>query len=268
MSGNTYAVMLDADEGFDHRAAAAALAETFGKTPFDHMKPLKDSPGIFARDLPQHLADHLASALEQRGIRAFALAEEDMAILPPPVPVSQGVVEDEGFYFKAPQGNLMAPWGEILLMDCARVRYQIIRRSPPSTPWQQGLRNLTRDAFAGPIRFPLRGEASASGPPAPQASPAWMEVFDVVCYDPWVHFRIDMDKFHYARSGVPVHSTQHLSFTALVVVFRARAQNASLGPGIAHLLDGDPRTRSRADGLAAYENGLLWRLQLLWRRQG
>ena len=98
-----------------------------------------------------------------------------------------------------------------------------------------------------------------------ETASAWREVLDLVCYDPWIHLRIDRETFRYAVADMPLHPTNHLNFAALAVMIKACATKAKCGPGISLLLDGQPTTRSKAASLEAHENEVLWRLQLLWR---
>ena len=95
----------------------------------------------------------------------------------------------------------------------------------------------------------------------------WHEIFDVVCHDPWIHFRINKDSFTYAAAGLPVHPTREHNFLALVVTFKTRCANATEDPGIQFLFDGKPETRRQTPNLIAHHNHILWQIQLHFRKK-
>lgn len=267
MPPDTFAVLREPATEFDLRRASAAMAMALGGLAMDHLARLRDAPGVLARGLGQGQAEAFVRALGNQGIAAFVLPESKMAIPPKAEEIREGRVEEEGFRFQSAKGPLLAPWGEILLMDCSMVRFEVERKVQEFRTRPEGMANY-RVSF-GNVRVGRRQivripEASPNQPRKETVS-AWREVLDLICYDPWTHMRIDREKFRYHSAGMPVHPTNHLNFSALAVMLKVRAEKAQCGPGMALLLDGKPATRSKASSLAAYENELLWRLQLLWR---
>ena len=273
MSEATHAVLLDPAGELDMCEAAAAFVEAFGGAPMDYTRQLRDRPGVLARGLAANDARRLALALGNHRIAVFTMAESEMALPPEVVEIRDGQFREDGFLVKSEEGVQLAPWGEILLLDCSRVRYDVThKRVDPSVrsdgdasiipnwlrkdnaPFLQDVTGLDPATIGAQRR--MRTETRS----------AWQEVFDAICYDPWMHFRIDADTFRYVNANMPVHATSHLNFTALVVIFKSHATRAEAGPGVRLLLDGNPRTRLRSSSLEAFENHLLWQLQILWRK--
>jgi len=279
MAEDTYAVMRELIGEYNMRDAASAFVEVMGGAVMDHTRALKERPGVLAQGLDESHARKLVAALRGHGVPAFSMRESEMAIPPPVQEIRDGRIADEGFLMEADSGPVMAPWREMLLMDCSRVRYEVVKRkrryrtSPDRGGSSESLLPRWLRGTRDPALAPFRDVAGvdpmaigAHGKPQTEARSAWKEVFDVVCYDPWIHFRMEADAFRYVNANMPVHPTSHLNFTALVVIFNARTEKAVAGPGVAMLLDGNPATRLKSSSLDAFENHVLWRLQLIWRK--
>ena len=252
MSSETYAILREPRSKMDLRQAAAALAKVLGRVRIDVTQELRDRPGILADGLTQQQAQKAAGLLRQGGIGVFVMAQSQMALPPPPIEICDGKLGEDGFSFIGPEGPITAPWGQIIFLDCARVGYD----------------EYVKEQQIQMTAYYSRADADAYDPPVVSREvrrSKWKEFLDVVCYDPWVHFRIDRHSFRYAKTGLPLQSASHENFTQLIRAFKARAESAATGPGIRLLLDGDPRTRLSTAGLEAHDNYIQWRLQLLWR---
>ena len=200
--------------------------------------------------LSEAAARKAVAALRGQGTPVFALPQKKLVGLPPVLELRHVQVFPEGLHFEAPEGAVLAPWDEIIFFDSARVRTE----------------KRVRVTKVKPVTISYRGARSSFGlTRETRRELGWRELLDVVCYQPWLHLRIDKDDFRYAETGLPVHPTREANFQALVVTFKARATKAVAGPGIDLLFDGRPRTRSRASSMKAYENQIAWQAQLLFR---
>lgn len=262
---DTFAVLREPASEMNLRLAASAMAEALGGVAMDHVARLRDAPGVLARNLGQEPAEAFARALGQQGIGTFVLPESKMAFPPDAEDIREGRVEEEGFRFQSEKGPMLVPWGEILLMDCAMVRFDVERKVKEFRTRPEWLRDYSGGLGMRFGRGAFLVRHNDPEQPRKETVSAWREVLDLICYDPWAHVRIDRENFNYRSAGMPLHPTNHLNFSALAVMIKARAEKAECGPGMSLLLDGQPATRAKAPSLAAYENDLLWRLQLLWR---
>ena len=275
MSEGTCAVLLDPAGELDMREAAAAFVEVFGGAPPDYTRQLRNRPGVLAQELKPSDARRLELALRNRRIAVFTMTESEMAVPPEVLEIRDGRIQEDGFHIESEEGAQLAPWREILLIDCSRVRYDVIHKRVDPSVRHDGdvslvpawLRNRNNSLSpADPLAGMDPGDIGAQRRIKTETRSAWREVLDVICYDPWLHIRIDADTFRYVNANMPLHPTSHLNFTALTVILKSHSPRAETGPGVALLLDGDPKTRLRSGSLEAFENHLLWRLQLLWRK--
>lgn len=264
MNAPAFAVLREPASAMNLKEAAAAMSLSLGGVATDNVRKLRDAPGILARSLSESEARAFVLALRERGVGAFAMAESKMAFPPNAEEVRDGRIEEEGFRFRTSRGVQLAPWSEIIYIDTARVRHQVERERKTFQTRPSWLKDHHAVGLGHGGMF-VHTSDSPGRQPQKETVSAWKEVFDIVCYDPWEHLRIDRDSFRYAAAGMPLHPTNHLNFTALIVMVKARADKAECGPGVGLMLDGKPNTRATESSVEAYENNLLWRLQLLWR---
>lgn len=254
MSPETYAVLREPIGKMDIGQAAMALAKAFARLRVDVARELRDRPGILAEGLTRAQAEQAAVLLRQSGIGVFVMAESQMAIPPEPIEIREGKLAADGFAATTSAGPLTAPWNQIILLDCARVKHEeFVQTQEIQMTANYDARHV--GTFEPPVR--TRQELRSS----------WKEFLDVICYEPWLHLRIDRNEFRYHATGLPVRAVSYENFSTLLRAFKTRATNAALGPGVALLLDGDPRTRLASSSLKAHENHILWRLQLIWRKE-
>lgn len=251
MTGEKYAILREAQSEMDVEKASEALAPILGRACSDVQKDLRVSPGILAVGLSEPLALEALKKLRGQGTRVFALPHSKLVGLPPAVELRHGKVLPDGFLFEAAHRRILAPWNEIVWFDSARVKTEKrVKVTEIKTP-----------------TVSYRGARSSFGVTRKSRSQLeWEEFFEALCGKPWVRFRVDKARFGYAQTGLPVHPTRENNFLALVVTFKTRCTNAVEGPGIGPLFDGRPETRRSALSMRAYENYLLWQVQLLFRK--
>jgi len=240
------AVLREDSTAYDIQRAAAAMAQVLGGVAPDWSRELRDRPGVLADNLPADMAQALASALTSQRIPAFAMPQDDMAIPPPPLMATEAVPSDEGLLCRSGQQAELVPWEEVVLFDCARVRAASL--SP-------------LDLLRG------RGRAAPAGQPAEEPESSSRDLLDIICYEPWLHVRIDAETFQFASLGAQPQSARRLGFASLVRLVRGHCQDATAGPGALLILGRRAGGALSLPSLAACDNHLLWRLQLLWREE-
>ncbi|HRU04162.1 MAG TPA: hypothetical protein P5137_00135 [Candidatus Brocadiia bacterium] len=238
------AVAREDGPGYSIPRAAAAMAQVLSGVAPDWARELRDRPGILAEDLPPDTAEALVHALAGHRIPAFVVAQDEMAVPPPPFLASEAQLTEEGFLCRSGQQKALAPWDEVILFECARVRA----------------------ASRGPLDLLRRNRAAAPRGTAGDQEATSHDLLDIVCYQPWLHVRVDSETFQFASLGLPPQPARRQSFANLVRVIRGRCPEATAGPG-ALLILGRGEGALTLPTIEACDNNLLWRLQLLWRAE-
>ena len=252
MTEDTYAVLREPNAPLDIPKMAAVLAPLFGRQTVDVEQTLHQSPGILATQLSATLAQSAIEQLRAQGIPTFLLPTNKLITPPFVVELRRGKVMGEGFAFKTGTQNIYAPWDQIILIDSARVQVQ-------------------KTVKVNEIKLPelsARGGRTAYGVTRKSRTQVgWREFLELLCYKPWIRFRIHKDDFSFAQTGLPVHPTRESNFFALAVTFKTRCPNAVEGPGMAPLFDGKPETRRSEMSMKSYNNHFLWQVQLRFRKR-
>jgi len=255
VSDESYALLREPDSEIDVERASEILSLVCGRVRQDVMDLLRSSPGILIGGLSGDAAQTAIAEFKRAGMRVFAVRDSDMVILPRVTQVRQAQVREGGFRIISRRGAALCPWNEIIFFDSARVRYEKkvkrLETEPPRVMYY-GRHGAAMSSY----RVVRKTHRESD----------WHEYLDAVCYEPWTHFRILKEDFKYAATGLPMHPTREANFQALVVTFKVRCAKAREGPGIEHVFDGRPDIRARFPGIEAYENHILWQVQLLYRQ--
>jgi hypothetical protein len=252
MNAETYALLREAHTRVDLRRASQILATILGDVRLDVLKSLQACPGILAVGLDRAAAQSAVNQLTAAGMPVFAMPQSKIISPPPVVDLLKGEVRPDGFAIDGVEGAMVLPWDQIILIDSMRVK---------------GEKQVKVMETEEPRMTARGGRTSYRVTRKTRREMVWQEFFDAVCYDPWVHVRVNRDTFRFAATGLPVHPTREQNFQAFVVVFKARCTNALEGPGMALLFDGKPETRGQVASLKAYDNHILWEVQLRFRKK-
>jgi len=255
MNDESYALLREPGSKMDVERASEILALVSGHVRQDVMDLLRDSPGILIAGLSGDSARTAIAELKNAGMGVFAVRESDMVILPKVTEVRQAQVSEDGFRIISRGDSALCTWDEIIFFDSAKVRYEKkVKRLETEMP------KIVHYGRYGAARSSYRVTRKT------HRESDWHEYLDAVCYEPWTHLRILKKDFKYAATGLPMHPTRETNFQALVVTFKVRCTKAREGPGIEHVFDGRPDIRARFAGIEAYENHILWQVQLLYRQ--
>ena len=251
MADETYAILREPGATVDVDKVAEVLAPLNGMHIYDVKKTLQHAPGILGL-IGKADAHKALALLRARGTEAFLVPTSKLITPPSLVELRHGKITGDGFAFAVKERHILAPWEQIILIDSARVLMEEqVKVSEVQVPETVG-----RD-----------GRTSYRVTRKTRTRSTWREFLDVLCYKPWVHFRIRKESFGFAGTGLPVHPTRDENFLALAVIFKTRCQNAVEGPGIEPLFDAKPETRRSFSNMKACDNHFLWQVQLRFRKR-
>jgi hypothetical protein len=247
-SAGAYAVLRRSDVELDLSTVARILAPILGCVRADLQGQLAKRPGILVSGLSRHVASQAAHALEQAGVGVRVLPQSDVVIPPPMVEVRRGKVLPQGFQFEDSRAPRLAPWKEIVYFDAVQIQ-------------------TAKNVIAYDREWDTSGEEGVTFRDVAylRLETGWQELLDVVCYEPWVHLRIDKNDFRYSETGLPLHANAMKNFLALLIAFKTRCDALAEGPGVRLLFDGRTETRQRMPNLNTYENLFQCRLTLRFR---
>ena len=252
-SKDVYAVLLEPSADVETSRIARAMAPALGKATMDLMMALRNRSGILAESLSEEEAGRIAAGLQQAGVLFFIVKQNSLVDPPPVVEIREGRFTDEGYAFESRPQQVLAPWDRILLLECARVRYEVSK---------------VRTELD--VSFDTDGEGNTlrnwQGRQKRVQEPAWKVLLEVICEDPWVRVRIDGSSYRFGKDGLPVHLNRHDNLLARAVVLRTRSERAAAGPGLEALLGGRPDAQVKLNGMECYENHIRWQLQMIYRQ--
>jgi len=244
-----YVLLREKAAELDPGKVAAVLAPILGHVRADLHRELLDRPGVLVGGLSEYKAAMAVDALNQAGCSVFALPESDVVVPPPVREIRRGKVIEEGFLFEEADSMRLAPWSEIVYFDAVQVQ-------------------TAKNVVAHDREWDTSGEEGVQFRDVAylKLETGWQELLEVVCYEPWVHLRIDKTTFRFNEANLPRYPTATKSYLALAIAFKTRCAAAGEGPGVELLFDGSSKTRQRLPNMKMHENLLLWRLTLRFRR--
>jgi hypothetical protein len=240
--------------------AARIIGEAIGRPHADLHGALRRRPGILVGGLRRRRAERIARELSDMGMPAFALREADFVIPPPATTLTSGQVKGTGFACVGPEGPTVLPWEQIILIEVGQIRKSKTITTKERIPYG---RRVYYGGIGGVGMARSYGSAYEK-----RTRTKWqtVDLFDIVCYDPWLHVRLNKATFKFAATGLPRHPTREANLAGMAAVFKMRCSNAVAGEGVELLFDGDPGTRGQLASEEAFENHMLWLTQLRFRR--
>jgi hypothetical protein len=254
----TYSVLRELKTEINIQKAAAVIGAATLAAAADMLLPLKKSPGILCAGLRKTDAERIVQELRDMNMPVFSMRDADLVTPPAAIDLKAGKVRGDGFAFDGPEGAMTAAWDKIIVIEAGQIKKS---------------KQVTKIESKRPARYTSMaggGMINASGGGGvvrrTHTEMEYTDLFDIICYEPWLHLRINKATFQFAQTGLPRHPTREANFTGFVVVFKARCTNAISGEGVELLFDGKPATRSRTASKEAFENHLLWLTQLRFRK--
>jgi hypothetical protein len=240
---------------------------------------LRDDPGVLARGLTDEQARRMIGTLSQAGIPAFAIPESSRVTFPEPVLLETAKlapesldVEDLRDADNRQLGAVSVPYRDIVFLAAAQVKVEEERRvveggdSFPGRPASQG-RVSGVGAYAlgiGPMYDDGDPELQVSRSVRHERKTEIHHYLDVYAVEPAHHLRLPASTFNFVLTGLKMRPTSILNLVEFIRSFVPRCTGAHVDPGVRRIVDGDPLTNLKINGMDIYERYLDWRIQLLY----
>ncbi len=238
----TFAVVQIDDAPIDYAQVARVIADPLDLVVAELVPLLSQRSGIFAENLPEGLAKLCAAALIYAGINVQVVAQSAVVELPEVVTLRSARPDDEVFFWLAQERKGVVKWADVVWVDLVSVQEATTEEFEDWHVVNKG---------GGPKIQHFKTQRLVTKTP-------WF--IDLVIYEPWLMLRIPQDGFEFTATGLPVFPTRRDNLTALSAAIATKADDATLGPGLAWIESRSTPRENRIPSQAVYRGFLRWQL--------
>lgn len=239
---DTFAVVQTDDAPIDFTQVARVISEPLDVVVAELVPFLPQRSGIFAEGLPEGLAKLCAAALLHAGVKVQVIAQSAVVELPEVVTLRSGRPDDAVFFWLAHERKGVVKWADVIWVDLVSVQEAATEEFED---WQ------VVNKGGGPKIQHFKSQRVVTKTP-------WF--IDVVIYEPWLMLRIPQEGFEFTATGLPVFPTRRDNLTALTATIATKADEATLGPGLAWIENRSTPRENRLPSQAVYRGFLRWQL--------